>query len=372
MDALAGLAAFFGSRLAEWRDTSLVDLQFWQRDSAWLAAIAFILLSLTMAVLRTGIRHRSQHNRVGLPAILARFDRPSWAFVRHTPHLLLLAGLPFFLLALADPYTSLTQKRMAFPGRRICLMIDASKSMVSRFSAPTLMKQAQNSGRQTSQAAFYTTVAAAERFVRLRMESRYRDLMGLVEFGDHAYVVTPFTNDYNNILLSLSLIGDVDEFMRFPDDGTVIASAVDQGVRLFRAFDFLDAVGNIMVMFTDGEDSSVTAGKSVAQVVSEAVKAKVPVYFIRINYQSEAGSVIADTTWKAAVEKTGGRFYAAADEETILRAIRDIDRASVGQIDIQQYVTQRPRFGIFTLVAAAMWTMALALKLTVPYFRRFH
>ena len=45
--------------------------------------------------------------------------------------------------------------------------------------------------------------AAADRFVRLRMKERYRDLMALVEFGNEAYVVTPFTNDYDNILMSL-------------------------------------------------------------------------------------------------------------------------------------------------------------------------
>ena len=47
--------------------------------------------------------------------------------------------------------------------------------------------------------------------------------MALIEFGDDAYVITPFTTDYENILLSTSLIGDWQEFMSFPDQGTVIA-----------------------------------------------------------------------------------------------------------------------------------------------------
>jgi hypothetical protein len=186
-------------------------------------------------------------------------------------------------------------------------------------------------GQRTSEAAFFTTVAAADRFVRLRMESRYRDLMALVEFGDRAYVVTPFTNDYDNILLSLSLIGEFGEFLRFPDQGTIISTAIEQGVRLFNAFDFLDAAGNIMVVFTDGEDAGVIMeGRSVADVVVKAREAKVPVYLIRVNYMKEAGSVIPDAVWKDAVEKTGGRFYAAANEGTVLRAISDIDRAAVG------------------------------------------
>ena len=53
-------------------------------------------------------------------------------------------------------------------------------------------------------------------------------------------MVTPFTNDYDNILLSLSLIGDWTEYMKFSDQGTTIGKAIDQGVALFRAFDFLD------------------------------------------------------------------------------------------------------------------------------------
>ena len=79
-------------------------------------------------------------------------------------------------------------------------------------------------------AAFFTTVGAAAISSRRRMPGKYRDLMALIEFGDDAYVITPFTTDYENILLSTSLIGDWNEFMAFPDQGTVVARAVEQGV----------------------------------------------------------------------------------------------------------------------------------------------
>jgi hypothetical protein len=82
------------------------------------------------------------------------------------------------------------------------------------------------------------------------------------------------------------------------------------------------------------------------------------------------GELVAEARGQA-VERTGGRFYAAASEETILRAIRDIDRAAVGRIDIKQYATQRPRFAPFAFMAGVMWMLALVLKLTVPYFRTF-
>ena len=132
----------------------------------------------------------------------------------------------------------------------------------------------------------------------------------LIEFGDEAYVVTPFTTDYDNILLSLSLIGDWTEFMKFPDQGTTIGAAIEQGIGLFKAFDFLDAAGNLMVLFSDGQDTQVTIhGKTVPEIVAGAVQAKIPVYMIRTSYNKALGGVLPDDIWKPAIEATGGKFY---------------------------------------------------------------
>jgi len=48
-----------------------------------------------------------------------------------------------------------------------------------------------------------------------------------------------------------------------------------------------------------------------------------------------------------------------------------IDKVSVGKISIRQYSTQRPRFSVFALIAAACWAMAAGLKLSVPYMQKF-
>src|SRR4029453_1412315 len=126
---------------------------------------------------------------------------------------------------------------------------DASARKMAPFPAAKLNAKAPN------EATFFTTVAAAEAFMRQRIAGKYHDLIGLIEFGDEAYVVTPFTTDYDNILLSLSLIGDWTEFMKFPDQGTTIGLAIEQSVELFRAFDFLDAAGNLMLIFSTGQDT---------------------------------------------------------------------------------------------------------------------
>jgi hypothetical protein len=83
------------------------------------------------------------------------------------------------------------------------------------------------------------------------------------------------------------------------------------------------------------------------------------------------GKVEQDVIWKPVVERTGGRFYAASDEESILSALREIDRLSPGRIDVREYSVQRPRYAGYVLLASALWLAAALLKLTVPVFRTF-
>ncbi len=200
-------------------------------------------------------------------------------------------------------------------------------------------------------------------FVSCASTGKYRDLVALVEFGNEAYVVTPFTNDYDNILLSISLIGDPVEYSLFPDQGTIIAQAIDQSIGLFKAFNFLDASGNLMVIFTDGEDTrAIVNGRTLDEIVQSTIDAKIPVYFVRTNYERSKGKVIPDELWIPAIEKTGGQFYAADNEDSLLNAIKEIDAVSAGTIRTTQYSSQRPRFAIFAFIAACCWTGAATLE----------
>jgi hypothetical protein len=348
--------------IVEWQTLQLGELQFWHRTEARLVLLALVSLTIVLLVVRAMTRDwRGRHGLV-LPALLRTMPASRLAGLRHLPLALFAAGVAFFILALADPYTALISRQESFPGRRIGLLIDASISMRTPFTAASLNKRA------ATDAAFFTTVAAAERFVRMRMEGRQRDLLGLVEFGNQAYVVTPFTSDYDNILLSISLIGDPVEFSMFPDQGTIIAKAIDQIIGLYKAFNFLDASGNIMVIFSDGEDThNQLEDKNLDEVVKAAVDAHVPVYLVRTNYDKKEGQIIPDEMWIPAIERTGGKFYAASSEAALLAAIADIDRVSTGRITVKQYTSQQPRFAIFATIALALWSAAAALKLLVPH-----
>ncbi len=360
------IKAILNALSAEWHVFGFDGIQFWHRDAARLTLMALVGGTLILVLVRALMNRKPGLHLLVVPAVLRTTSRSHVAWVRHVPIVLLMVGVPFAVVALADPYSSLVTQNVTYPGRRIALMIDASDSMQTAFKASTL-----NTRNEVSP-AFFTTVAAAERFVELRQRGKNRDLMALIEFGNRAYVITPFTSDYDNLRLSMALIGDPVEFSLFPESGTVIASALEESIEIFKAFNFLEASGNLMVIFTDGEDTtSIVHGRSLDDILKSAVDNKIPLFFVRTNYNKNFGEGIPDDKWKAAVEKTGGRYYVAKDESSLLAAVNDIDREAAGTIERRQYASQEARFPLFALAAAMLWTTAAGLKVGTPWFMRF-
>ena len=362
MSTLTALLAQLGDTLGQLDRLRLEQVAFLRPREALAAAGLLGLLALAAIVARAVRRERPGRYRIALPALAPGAPRRAWSAVRHAPFVLFLAGLPLFVLALAAPHVSLVEEETTYPGHRITILIDASLSMNSAFSTRQL--RAGNT--------FLANVSAAEYFVRRRMDGPYHDLVALIEFGSQAYIVTPFTNDYENILLSIGLIGTPEEYRRFPDHGTLIMGAINRGVQLFRTFDFLDATGNLIVIFSDGQDThAVYEDQSLDDILQEASDNQIPVYFIRTSYDQQLGDLLPDEVWKEAVERTGGQFFPAANEEMIIEAVNEIDRLAAGRIRVTRYVTRDPLFAPFAVLAGALWTGALGLALCFGAFRTF-
>jgi hypothetical protein len=355
--------------LSAWLQLRAGELRYARLDAAILLVSALLMLLLLLWAWqaggrqgrRPGTRRRGSIAVAALPPVV----RPaSGAALRHAPFVLFVAGLGFALVALSDPYTALVRKDQTFPGRRIAVLIDASSSMNQPFHSPSFNKH----GGPT----YFATVAAAEYFMRLRMQGQYRDLISLVEFGNEAYVVTPFTTDYENVLLSMRMIAEPSEWERFPDQGTIIVRAIQQATSLFAAFDFLRSAGNLIVIFSDGQDSqTLFEGRPISQIMADARQHGIPVYMIRMAFNKGLGAVMPDELWKQAVEQTGGRFYPAADESTILRAVHEIDQLTPGKVELREYRSRQMQFPGYALVAVLAWLLAAAAKLGLRGFRTF-
>jgi von Willebrand factor type A domain len=348
----------------EWMSLRQSEVHF---DQTWIAVLVLVVLVAIAALMLLARGLRSQKaglTHVALPAVLPVFRSTRFSILRHAAFLVFLLGVPFFAVALADPHTAFTREETSFPGRRIALLVDGSSSMVMKFETKTL--------KTPENRTFYTAVAAAEHFMKLRMNGRYHDLIALIQFGNEAYVVTPFTTDYENIALSIRLISSPKEWGSFNDWGTTIMQGLNQATQLFKAFDFVNAAGNAMIMFTDGrDDEKDLKGRPIQSVVDDMKKYKIPVYMIRTGFDLKEGQIPQDKLWKPIVEQTGGKFYAADSEDAILKATADIDKLATGRIDVREYTAQRPRFDGYALVAVALWLCAGIMKLGFRTFRTF-
>jgi Mg-chelatase subunit ChlD len=361
---LKELISIVQETLNDWMRLPWNDLHF---DATWTAVMVLtVLVAISvLTLLARGLRsQKAGRTHVTLPALLPVILRSHFSAFRHGAFLVFLLGVPFFAVALADPHTAFTREETSYPGRRIALLVDGSSSMVMKFESKTL--------KTSENRAFYTAVAAAEHFMKLRINGRYHDLIALIQFGNEAYVVTPFTTDYENILLSIRLISSPKEWGSFNDWGTTIIQGLNQATELFRAFDFVNASGNAMLIFTDGRDEEKNIkGQPIEDVVAKMRKYKIPVYMIRTGFDMKEGQIPTDRLWKPIVESTGGRFYAADSEDAILRAATEINKLATGRIEVREYTAQRPRFDGYALVAVMLWLSAGIMKLGVRTFRTF-
>ena len=101
-----------------------------------------------------------------------------------------------------------------------------------------------------------------------------------------------------------------------------------RSLEIFTAFSFLNASGNAMVIFSDGQDSQVVAkGKTLAQILASAVEARIPVYLIRTSRGKAEGEIVPDAIWRPAVEATGGRFWTAESLDRLRQTFAAIAEA---------------------------------------------
>jgi hypothetical protein len=101
------------------------------------------------------------------------------------------------------------------------------------------------------------------------------------------------------------------------------------------------------------------------------VQNRVPVYMIRTAYAKGLYDVIPDAVWKKAIDATGGKFYPAASQDTIMQAIKEIDAAATGRVDVREYAVRQPRYPRFALTAVMLWVVAITLQMTLRMFRTF-
>ena len=213
------------------------------------------------------------------------------------------------LFALASPYKSKHIDITPKQGFDIGLLLDSSESMLER--------------------GFDATNRRLDRFDVVKnvvsdfAKKRINDNLGVVVFGQFAFIAAPMTYDK-------AIISDIVKRLRVGIAGrsTAIYDALGQGVNLLRKS---KAKTKILILLTDGRNTSFNA--KLDDVLHLAQKYEVKVYTIGIGREGEYNQILLH---KIASE-TKGKMFAAHSGEELTEIYAEIDRLEKSEIKSKNF-----------------------------------
>lgn len=188
---------------------------------------------------------------------------------------------------------------------------------------------------------------AAQRVVDRFVAERESDRVGLIVFGDRAYLQLPFTRD---LATARELVALMDVGMAGPR--TAIGDAIGLAIR---SFESSDVDQRLLILLTDGND---TASKMTPiNAAGIAALNGVEVYTIGVGDPEASGEDRVDfAALEAIAERTGGRFYDAADETSLEAVYSRIDELAAADVTTTSW---RPRQSLVHWPAGVALVIAL-------------
>lgn len=264
----------------------------------------------------------------------------SQSFVHKNKWLTILAGIAWCLLIIATARPQWLGERVDIPisGRDLMMAVDLSGSM----QAEDFELNGQVMNRLQA-----VKIVAGE-FIK----QREGDRIGLILFGEQAYLQTPLTFDTKtiNTMLQEALIG-------IAGKATAIGDAIGLAIKRLQT---RDAQSHVLILLTDGAN---TAGEVEPLKAAElAAKQKLKIYTIGVGAESrEVGGLffkrtiknteIDEKTLQSIADTTGGKYFRARDISELNKIYALIDQLEPVEQESQSF---RP------IQALYFWPLSLA------------
>jgi len=223
-------------------------------------------------------------------------------------------------------------------GKDIVLAIDASGSMNSSgYDEDDDLSD----GKRLSR--FEITKVIASEFIRKRVS----DNLGVVLYGDFAFIASPVTYEKEIVVDMLSYLTQ-----GMAGQNTAIGEAIAMGVR---AFKHSKAKTKIIILLTDGEHNSgvVSPKDATALANSENIK----IYTIAIGNKGEADSALLEEVAK----KSGGEFFSAHSAKELEDVYEKIDKLESSKIKSKEFI-QKDYYYQIALLAASIFLLFLLFR----------
>lgn len=241
----------------------------------------------------------------------------------------LILAWTFFIFALSGPQWVGEPRTLSRESYNIMLVLDISPSMG--------VNDIDDHGRRVTR--LYAVKRAAKQFVAKRVG----DKIGLILFGEQAYLMTPLTYDRRNVAQRLE-----DATVGLAGKSTSMGDAMGLAIKRLQQ---VPAQGRMIILLTDGVSNSgvLTPVKAATLASEEKIQINTIGLHSSLNPRSFDGLFLSmsgaadldEDTLKLVAKTTGGHYYRATDQASLERIYEHIDKMA----RVNQDQTEiRPRY----------------------------
>ncbi|MEE8525523.1 MAG: VWA domain-containing protein [Thermoanaerobaculia bacterium] len=178
---------------------------------------------------------------------------------------------------------------------------------------------------------------------------REGDRLGVVVFGNQAFLQAPFTQDHDLVRTLLEQTRP-----RLAGPQTMIGDAIGLTIK---TFENSEAKDRVLVLLTDGNDSGSKVPPNKAAEI--AAQNGITIHTVAVGDPSSTGESEMDLdTLQAVADATGGQAFRADDRAQLEEIYRQIDALAPVDVETFSYRPTRPLYH---------WPLAAAVLLTLLY-----
>jgi len=238
------------------------------------------------------------------------------------------------VLALAQPQFLEPPISRVVPTRDLLLLVDLSGSMEAEDFT-------------NMQGETVDRLSAVKEVLDEFLTRREGDRVGLIVFGNAAFVQVPFTQDLDACRMLLE-----ETAVRMAGPRTAFGDAIGLGITLFERSEVEDRV---MIALTDGNDTSSKIPP--AEAAKIARDNEIQIHVVAVGDPAATGEEKLDEEALGAVaDTTGGGYFFAQDREALAAIYDELDRLGTREVEAETY---RPRLDRFHWPLAAFLVLAL-------------
>ncbi len=327
----------------------LDTIEIWVMNIQWAMPWAFLLLPLPL-LMRQLAPYREAQSAVRVPfferlleASQARRERGAMIPDRHRSQRILVVLMWLALVvAVAKPQWVGDPVELQKAGRDLMIAVDLSGSMETQDFT-------NENGDQVDR------LVAVKSVLKRLADERPGDRLGLIVFGNQAFLQSPFTEDHRTWSTLLD-----ETRIRMAGPSTALGDAVGLAIKLFRD---ADTENRVLLVLTDGNDT----GSMVPPIDAARVAAseQIRIYPIAVGDPSAVGEEAIDKdTLSRMADVTGGQAFEALDREQLDEVFQLLDTL---EPSVFESVTFRPQLDLhwlpLTLIVFIYITLRLILAL---------